>query len=80
MYTLRNCVWEITLACCFSCKHCGSGGGKARSDELTREERAAIARTLKCVELTVRRARPIDEAIITHGGVSVKEIDPRTME
>ena len=40
MYTLKNCVWEITLACCFSCKHCGSGGGKARSDELTREERS----------------------------------------
>ena len=49
-------------------------------DELTREERAAIAGTLKCMRMTVKRARPIDEAIITRGGVSVKEIDPRTME
>ena len=48
-------------------------------DELTREERRAIANTLKCLKLTVKRARPIEEAIITRGGVSVKEIDPRTM-
>ncbi len=46
-------------------------------DELTREERAAIAGTLKCMRMTVKKPRPIDEAIITHGGVSVKEIDPR---
>lgn len=49
-------------------------------DELTREERSAIAETLKCMVLTVKRARPIEEAIVTRGGVSIKEIDPRTME
>ena len=49
-------------------------------DELTREERGSIAETLKCMVLTVKRARPIEEAIITRGGVSIKEIDPRTME
>ena len=49
-------------------------------DELTREERNSIAQTLKCMVLTVKRARPIEEAIITRGGVSIKEIDPRTME
>ena len=38
MYKLARCVWEITLACCFSCKYCGSGGGKARQGELTTEE------------------------------------------
>lgn len=37
-YHLLRCVWEITLACCFSCKYCGSKGGKAREDELTTEE------------------------------------------
>lgn len=37
-YQLINCVWEITLACCFSCKYCGSSGGKARKDELSTEE------------------------------------------
>ena len=48
-------------------------------DELTREERGAIAETLKCLRMTVKKPRPIDEAIITRGGVSVREIDPRTM-
>ncbi len=37
-YRLKSAVWEITLACCFSCKYCGSGGGKARKDELTTAE------------------------------------------
>ena len=37
-YKLISCVWEITLACCFSCKYCGSSGGAAREDELTTEE------------------------------------------
>lgn len=49
-------------------------------DNLTREERGAIVRTLKCLAMTVKRARPVDEAIITRGGVCVKEIDPGTMQ
>ncbi len=35
---------------------------------------------LKDLPLTITRARPIEEAIITSGGVSVKEIDPKTMQ
>lgn len=42
-YHLSSCVWEITLACCFSCKYCGSKGGKARANELTTEECLAVA-------------------------------------
>lgn len=42
-YRLLMCVWEITLACCFSCKYCGSKGGKARTGELTTEECFDIA-------------------------------------
>lgn len=42
-FKLKSCVWEITLACCFSCKYCGSGGGKARKNELTTEECLDIA-------------------------------------
>ena len=38
MFRLEKCVWEITLACCFSCKYCGSAGGKARENELSTEE------------------------------------------
>lgn len=38
VFKLRSAVWEITLACCFSCKYCGSTGGKARENELTTDE------------------------------------------
>ena len=40
---LQQCVWELTLACCFSCKHCGSSGGKARENELSTEECLSVA-------------------------------------
>lgn len=45
-YELCSCVWEITLACCFSCKYCGSKGGKARENELSTEECLDVARQL----------------------------------
>lgn len=38
VFELRSAVWEITLACCFSCKYCGSTGGKARENELSTDE------------------------------------------
>ena len=56
-YNLRMCVWEITLACCFSCKYCGSSGGKARENELTTEEALSVADQLK--ELGCRRVSMI---------------------
>lgn len=37
-FRLRSAVWEITLACCFSCEYCGSEGGKARENELSTQE------------------------------------------
>lgn len=42
-YRLTMCVWEITLACCFSCKYCGSAAGKARANELTTKECLSVA-------------------------------------
>ena len=45
-YRLRSCVWEITLACCFSCRYCGSRAGKARENELTTEECLSVASQL----------------------------------
>ena len=45
-YRLDSCVWEITLACCFSCKYCGSKGGRARDNELTTAECLDVARQL----------------------------------
>lgn len=47
--------------------------------EITREQRAALLRQLKHFRIAVSGTRPIDEAIITAGGVSVKEIWPATM-
>ncbi len=49
------------------------------TDSFLKTERRELVRVLKAIPLTVRRAADISEAIITRGGVSVKEIDPRTM-
>jgi len=48
--------------------------------QISREERHTLVRLLKELTLTVKGYRPISEAIITSGGVSIKEIDPGTME
>ncbi len=48
--------------------------------EVTAQERLNIVKVLKGLTFWVKRLRPIDEAIITSGGVSVKEINPKTME
>ena len=49
-------------------------------NSLTKEERTRILRTLKDIEIPLLRRRPIEEAIITSGGIEVKEITPKTME
>ncbi len=49
-------------------------------NSITREERKALLDLLKNFTLHVKGKRPIEEAIITSGGVSVKEINPSTME
>lgn len=51
-----------------------------RVDEITKEERRRLVGLLKGLTLDIERFRPIEEAIITRGGVSVKEISPKTME
>ncbi len=48
--------------------------------QVTREERSRLAELFQELTLTITGARPLEEAIVTAGGVSVKEIDPRTME
>lgn len=49
-------------------------------NQITKKERLTIVSLLKGLELNIKGFRPIEEAIITSGGVSVKEIDPGTME
>ena len=46
---------------------------------LTRTEREALIRTVKDLPLIITGLRGYDEAVVTRGGVDVKEIDPKTM-
>ncbi len=48
--------------------------------QVTVEERKRLVHTLQHLVLTISGTRPLAEAIVTAGGVSVKEIDPRSME
>lgn len=48
--------------------------------EMSRADRIKIAEVMKSYTLTVKGFRPIEEAIVTSGGVSVREIDPKTMQ
>ena len=47
---------------------------------ITREERLALGSVIKGLTINITGFRPIDEAIITSGGVKVSEINPSTME
>ena len=54
--------------------------GDMRVDEVTREQRQQLGALMKRLTLHIRGFRPIEEAIVTRGGVSVREIRPNTME
>jgi predicted Rossmann fold flavoprotein len=47
---------------------------------VTRQQRRALLELLKGFSITLTGPRPVEEAIITSGGVKVGEVDPRTME
>lgn len=49
-------------------------------NSITKEERLKLVQLLKNLEITIEGFRPVEEAIITAGGVSIKEINPKTME
>ena len=50
-----------------------------RVDDITQIERRRLEEILRGLPLTITKTRPLAEAIVTSGGVDVKEIDPRTM-
>ncbi len=54
--------------------------GEKRVNEITKEERKKLISVLKDFELTIKDFRPVEEAIITSGGIDIKEINPKTME
>lgn len=49
-------------------------------NQITKEQRQSLVHLLKNIRLNVSDFRPIEEAIITSGGVSTKEINPKTMK
>ena len=53
---------------------------ETKVNSITREQRHELLKLLKNFPVSITGPRPIDEAIVTSGGVSTKEINPRTMQ
>ena len=53
---------------------------QSKVNSITKEERKSILNTLKSFRIPLHSFRPIEEAIVTSGGIDVKEISPKTME
>ena len=51
-----------------------------KTNSITKEERRSLVSLLKAIPLTITGTRPIEEAVVTAGGINVKEINPSTME
>ena len=49
-------------------------------NEVTKEERHKLVKLLKNFNIEVEGFRPVEEAIVTAGGINIKEINPKTME
>lgn len=49
-------------------------------NEITKKERKNLVKLLKNFKLEISEFRPVEEAIITSGGINIKEINPKTME
>ena len=49
-------------------------------NEITKEERRHLVQLIKYFTITIKNFRPVEQAIITCGGISTKEINPKTME
>ena len=49
-------------------------------NEITKDERLNLVKLLKSFEIVIDGFRPVEEAIVTAGGISTKEINPKTME
>ena len=53
---------------------------KTKINQITKEQRKRLIETIKGIKFIFKDFRPIKEAIITKGGISVKEINSKTME
>ncbi len=79
--SVKNALSSVLPSSFLGCtiKVAGIDGDK-KAAEVTKEERKSYLQTLKAFPLKPTGTRPFDEAIITAGGVSVKEISAKTME
>lgn len=59
---------------------CSQVAPEKKVNHLTREERMQLVQTLKKLPLHITGTRDYNEAIITRGGINVKELHPQTME
>ncbi|MBO5200844.1 MAG: NAD(P)/FAD-dependent oxidoreductase [Clostridia bacterium] len=53
---------------------------RTKVNSVTREERQRLISALKELKMHILRLRPIEEAVVTSGGIKLKEIDPATMQ
>lgn len=53
---------------------------QTRADSITKKQRQALGALLKNLTCTITGCRPLEEAIITMGGVDVRQVNPKTME
>jgi len=53
---------------------------ETKANSVTREQRWNLVRLLKAFPVTVAGPRPVEEAVITRGGVDVRQVNPKTME
>ena len=53
---------------------------RKKVNSITKEERHALGDVIRCLRISISGFRPINEAIVTKGGISVKEVNPKTME
>ena len=54
--------------------------GRIKCNSVTKQQRRALLETVKKFVIRIYGPRPVEEAIITSGGIKVSEIDPKTME
>lgn len=59
--------------------YCGIGTER-KANQLTRQERRRLIQSFFDFRLPVMKTRPLEEAIITRGGIDIREINPKTME
>lgn len=52
----------------------------AKCNQITKEQRTALVDILKHFKVNISAFRPVEDAIITSGGINVKELDPKTMK